>query len=130
MDSLKPWQIAVIVLGCLGLVASLVFQLSGSNSVKMATSIQAADVLTGEVFESPLPSKRSVFFPVKNPTTGTASVYPADNTSGTWKLNARYLPYLDPWKPEQMKGLKDLKTGELVVASQGIKRVDLFKNDQ
>lgn len=127
MENLRPWQIAVIVLGCLGAVISLVVQLRGDSGVKMASSIHAADVLTGEIFESPLPKKKSVFFPVKNPTTGTASVYPAENNSGTWKLNARYLPYLDPWKPDEMKGLKDLKSGEIAVKSPSPTRVNLFE---
>ena len=50
MDSLKPWQIAVIVLGCVGLIVSVVMQLTGgSGSVRMATAIRAGDVLTGQV---------------------------------------------------------------------------------
>ncbi|MFO0831752.1 MAG: hypothetical protein U0637_07890 [Phycisphaerales bacterium] len=113
MGEARPWQIAVIVIGLVALVAGVVFQCSRAN-VPFSDTIILVDVTNGDLLEAPFPKNRPVMFPAKNPTTNTATLYPAQLREGKWYVEGRYIPYVpkDP-KPTAMNA----KSGEITTSS-------------
>jgi len=94
MQGVKPWQLAVIVIGLLvggGLIA---WQGFASDEVRLADSILLVDVTTGEIFEAPLPRGRTVGFPAKNPKTGKETLLPASQLDGKWFVGSRYREFV------------------------------------
>ncbi len=94
MQGVKPWQLAVIVIGLLvggGLIA---WQGLTSKEVSLADSIMLVDVTTGEIFQAPLPTGRTVGFPAKNPKTGKETLLPATQVDGKWFVGSRYREFV------------------------------------
>jgi hypothetical protein len=105
MQGVKPWQLAVIVIGLLvggGLIA---WQGLTSNEVKLAESVVVVDVLTGELFEVPLPEGQAISFPLKNPNSGKAALIPAAQVDGKWFVRTRFREFV----PELLKTLGEKK---------------------
>mgnify|MGYP000558693638 CR=1 FL=1 len=127
MGDFKPWQLAVVVIGMLVLVGSVVYQCQASGRrVSLADSVIVADVLTGDLFESDLPSNKSAFFPAVHPVTKTSSLLPAFQKDGKWYLYERYLVYVERNLKQTAAALVDPKTGELKVTSDKPKQTNLF----
>lgn len=128
MKELRPWQIAVMAAALLVLGVSLYFQLSDESKVmKFADSVTVVDVTTGELFEAPLPSGRSVVYPAKNPGTGKDAVFPVQKDDSGWSIPSRYLPQVkDFFKEAKESGKVDLKEGTVSVASDNPKKADIF----
>lgn len=93
MGEAKPWQVAVIVVGLLVMVAGVLYQCK-SGGVEFADSIVLVDVASGDVLEAPFPKGRPVMFPAKHPDTQSATLYPAELKDGKWFVDGRYIPYI------------------------------------
>lgn len=122
MGEARPWQIAVIVVGLIALVAGVVFQ-CGRSTVPFADSIVLVDVASGELIEAPFP-KFPVMFPAKNPGTQSPTLYPAQLRDGKWFVEGRYVPYIpkDP-KPTAMNA----KSGEIATTSEKPVKKSVFE---
>jgi hypothetical protein len=94
MQGVKPWQLAVIVIGLLVGGGLITWQGFSPGAVKLADSIMLVDVTTGEIFEAPLPSDRTVGFPAKSPTTGKETLLPATQIEGKWFVGSRYREFV------------------------------------
>lgn len=124
MQSAKPWQIAVVVLGLLGGVAGIVFAFRANPGLDLADSVMMVDVVSGELFEFAIPKKGSLVFPEIHPDTRKETLFPVyKDPSGAWKLVERYsgaLPSLN-LKPEEMA--VTAATGLVKVKSEKIRKI-------
>ncbi len=124
MQGVKPWQLAVIVIGLLvggGLIA---WQTVSSDEVELADTIIVVDAVSGEIFRSPLPSGRSFSFPMVNPATGKETILPVAEIEGKWFVSANFRGLLKGIEGAS-KGPIDSKTFEVVSAKEPIDK-DLF----
>ena len=125
MQGVKPWQIVVLVLGLVGGGFGIWYGLRGDEQVELASSVILVDVSTGELFEVPLNSGKAVIPPVKNPKTGIESLFPADSDgAGGWRLNERFLSYIDRLSKAKPDAVVDRKTGQLKITGDGKTRID------
>ncbi len=126
MQGVKPWQLAVIVIGLLvggGLIA---WQGFASEEVKLADSIMLVDVTTGEIFEAPLPTNKTVGFPARNPKTGKETLLPASTSDGKWFVGSRYREFVkEIAKSAGVPAAPDAATFEVKNAT-GPTRADIF----
>jgi len=124
MDSLKPWHIAILVIGLGVLVGGVFFSIrSAGPTVTLADSMTMADVVTGELFEVAL-SKHGITIPLKNPSTGADTLYPVSkDDEGRWVIPTRYLGTATSSKELKPLALKDAKTGEVTIKSDKPTRI-------
>jgi hypothetical protein len=122
MGEVKPWQIAVIVVGLIVMVGGVAYSCRSSERVDFATSIIMVDVTTGELIASPLPANKTVQFPAVNPGTKFATFYPAEQKDGQWFVSSMYLPHVakEP-APKAMNNRGQITT----VTAEPVKK-DLF----
>ena len=93
MGELRPWQIAVMVLAVVVLSGSILWQCNDQSKViDLANHVTVADVVTGDLFDAPLPSGKAVVYPAKNPETGQVSVFPVASEAGQWQVPSRFRP--------------------------------------
>jgi hypothetical protein len=92
MGEARPWQVAVVVVGLLVLIGSVVYQCTSRNEVELADSVILVDVTTGELIEAAYPG-RAVGFPATHPDSGARTLMPAvqDPETGRWSVEGRYL---------------------------------------
>jgi hypothetical protein len=119
MDDLKPWHIAILVIGLCVLTGGVYFSIrSSGTTVDLAESMVMADVVSGELFEVTLP-ERGITIPFKHPTTGSYTLYPvAKDESGRWVIPSRYLGSAVASKDPKPLALKDAKSGEVTLKSE------------
>lgn len=122
MGEARPWQIALIVVGLVALVAGVVFQCSRA-SVPFADSIILVDVANGDLLEAPFPKGHPVMFPANNPTTKTATLYPAQLKDGKWFVEGRYIPYI----PKEPKPAALGAKGEVATTSEKPVKKSVFE---
>lgn len=126
MQGVKPWQLVVIGLGFLALIGGFVWSVRGGNQQpKLADSIVMVDVATGELFELALEDGLAFIPPVKNPDTGTESLFPAyrDEATGKWYLDERFRGALvKRLSKAEPKAVADERSGELRVTSDSPRR--------
>lgn len=126
MGDVKPWHVVVMVAGVLGLVAGIVFTVRSSGPpVTLAKTLVVADIATGDLFEMPLP-ERGILLPVKNPKTGTQTLFPVDRTAeGTWCIPPQFRGVAASVKDPKPDALKDRQTGEIAVTTPTPTRIAL-----
>ncbi|HYF15011.1 MAG TPA: hypothetical protein VD971_08075 [Phycisphaerales bacterium] len=126
MGEARPWQVAVVVVGLLVLIGSVVYQCTASNDVSLADSVIMVDVSTGELIESRYPKNRPVSFPAEHPETKSKTLMPAvqDPETGRWMVEGRYVSYLK--NLGSLGGLEDPESG-LVKAGKSPSRRNVFK---
>jgi hypothetical protein len=90
MQGIKPWQLAIILIGLVVGGGLITWQTASSDQVKLADAILLVDVTTGEIIDAPFPSGRPVMFPGKNPKSGKATLLPATQEEGKWFVGSRY----------------------------------------
>jgi len=121
-SQIKPWQIAVIVIGGLcALGAGAYLLLFPGDGIKLSSSMTMADVSTGELFEFDVSGGKAVFPPEVNPDTGKRTLLPVGKEAdGKWRVGSRYLAGLGEveGKPDAV----DPKTGEVKVKSESTRR--------
>jgi hypothetical protein len=69
----KPWQIALIVIGMLVGVGSAVYTLLGSGGPELANSILLVDVETGQLYRADVHNK-AVMLPARRPGDGKVAL--------------------------------------------------------
>src|SRR5262245_55871968 len=124
----KPWQMVVIVVGIVLGSALLVYQcvVAGDKS-QFATQINLVDVVTGDLIRSDKPKNKSMIFPVLNPATKTATLFPAQQEDGKWMVVPRYMAQArDALKNNKATVAVGLQTGQVKVANESPKRLDVF----
>lgn len=123
MGQIKPWQIVVMVLAVVAVVASAYFTFTGDDQVKFADEILMVDVNTGDLFAFPVGRRQVVIAPETNPQTGTKtllSVYKDER--GRWIVDGRELGAHLPNIPGDHKAIVDRKSGEVRVNSEKPKK--------
>jgi len=70
MDGIKPWQLAIIIIGLVGGIGLVVWNVMGKDQIRRPDSILLMDVVTGDRFVADVSGRKSVFIPEKNPETG------------------------------------------------------------
>lgn len=94
MKQYKPWQIVLFVAAILVLGASLWWSLRTKGPEAMLSrKFMLVDVTTGELFTFSTKRKPAVI-PERNPDTGARTLLPADDLSGTWAVESRFLGLL------------------------------------
>lgn len=127
----KTWQIVLMVLAVLAMCTSVLYTCSQTPNTESMKSIYLVDVSTGEIFEADLPKGRPMMFPAVHPDTQVGCLYPAVTVDGKWFVGSRYLGFaLQPREGEKkadLKGLADVKTGEIIPAPGSPKKANVFK---
>lgn len=112
----KPWQLAVIVLGLLVGVGSLVYNLAFSGDVDLENRIRMVDVETGELFEFTMSANRTIIVPARRTETKKIALMRIiKDEAGQWHVPDRdlaLLPGLD--KDVPVKAI-DPETGKVLV---------------
>ncbi|MDX2130488.1 MAG: hypothetical protein SFY69_00360 [Planctomycetota bacterium] len=125
MSGIRPWQIVILVLAVVALIASIAFTASGDDSVDFADSVLLVDLETGELIDAPYPSGKSISLPAINPATSKRSLFPVEKTDGQWRVEARYLSMVKEFVPKP-EALTDPKAGTVKVANESPKSVKVF----
>jgi hypothetical protein len=85
MNGIKPWQLAIVIVGLIGGIGLVVWNVMGKGEIRRPDSILLMDVITGDRFIADVSGRKSVFIPEKNPETGKYTlviIHKADD--GTW----------------------------------------------
>lgn len=92
MRNAKPWQIVLLVLAVIAVIASTIYSLRNSDDLGLANKISMVDVLTGDRFIVKVPKSGSMGIPGTNPVTKESTLVPywKDEESGQWKVIDRY----------------------------------------
>jgi len=125
MSGLRPWHIVLLAVSVLALGVSVYFSFSNEDAVDFADSMILIDLETGELVDAPLPKKRSVIPPATNPTTKRRVMFPAEQKDGKWFVHKRYLAYVKDFVPKPESVLVDAKSGEVKVANESPRRMDV-----
>lgn len=128
MGELRPWQIVVLILAAVVLSGSILWQCNDeSKIINIADRATVVDVVSGEVFETSLPTTRAVTYPAKNPSSGVVAVFPAQREDGKWVVPSRFRAQVQEYfKGKPDTGKFDAKSGEVAVSSDTPKRADVF----
>ena len=105
----KPWQIAVIVLAAVVLVASIVYQTMGRGDVRLSNELPMADVETGQIYLVARGKEQSLPVPFTLPGTSKATLWPAGQEGGKWLIERRFLELM----PQDAGSAVDKSTGEV-----------------
>lgn len=117
----KPWQIAVIVIGLLVGVGSAMYQLLTSSGPKLSDSMLLIDVETGEVFRAST-TGNGIMLPARRPDTGKIALLRLrKDDEGKYYVTPRdlsLLQFLD--KDVEVKAI-NADTGDVVNPPKDIK---------
>ncbi|MBX3322141.1 MAG: hypothetical protein KF757_04040 [Phycisphaeraceae bacterium] len=95
MNGVKPWQLAVIVLGLLGGTGLLVWNAMGKSSkVQTIDEMSFVDVLDGSMYVVNLRGRRGIGVPARNPDTGEYTLMPVFQDGNEWVIPDYYRPAL------------------------------------
>ncbi len=88
MNGVKPWQLAVIVLGLLGGTGLLVWNATGEKRLRKVDELVLMDVVTGDRFVADVRGRRAVILPAKHPETMEYTLLPiAQDDDGKWRIH-------------------------------------------
>jgi hypothetical protein len=122
MDGIKPWQLAIIIIGLVGGIGLVGWNLFSGQRIQQADSVVMVDVNTGALFEFSVKGSKSVLIPAKNPETGERTLLPVDKAEGGgWMIAARYMHAMSRYKPEERTSID--AQGRVTGDSDKIKRV-------
>jgi hypothetical protein len=106
MDGVKPWQLAIIILGLLGGFALVAGNIFAGEEIRLADSVILADVRTGALFEISTKGHHGVLLPAKHPETGERTLLPVHETErGQWNIDSRYMADLARFDAQQRAAL-------------------------
>jgi len=128
MSEMRPWQVALFIGAFLVLAGSVLYQckFSPDAAVELPTRVTMVDMASGDLFESPLPTKKAVSFPAAHPDTKSKTLFPADLIEGKWCLDRRYVPYIKDLVPKGDDLILDRKTGEVKITSTTLRKANVF----
>jgi hypothetical protein len=113
MGGAKPWQYVVLALGFAAIVFTVVFTFtSGSKGPDLANRVTVVDVKSGQLFVID-PSKTFMGFPMTNPETKTATLYPVFQEEGQsdWKIQSQYVSIVRSLPDAQTSAMADKREG-------------------
>lgn len=117
----KPWQIALIVIGMLVGVGSIVYTLATREVPELADSYLLIDVETGEVFRVNA-NKYQVAIPAEHPSTGKMSLIRLSvDDKGEHFISSRMLGTLEAIPPQVPVKAFDRESGDLLIKVGEIK---------
>jgi hypothetical protein len=127
MGSVRPWQIAVMVLAVIAVGIATYFSLTGEGGPpSQAKEVNLVDISTGELFVADYPERRPVSFPAVNPASQKPTLYPARFQDDKWVLSSRYIPIVRKDKHLKPDLFVDQKSGELKLESTRPTRIKPF----
>lgn len=127
MGSVRPWQIAVMVLAVIAVGIASYFSLTGEGGPpSQATDVNLVDISTGELFVARYPERRPVSFPAVNPGSQQPTLYPAKFKDNKWVINTRFLPQVRKDKALKPDLFANPQSGELRLESTDPTRIDPF----
>jgi len=122
MDGIKPWQLAIIIIGLVGGIGLVGWNLFGGEKIQQADSVVMVDVNSGELFQFSVKGSKSVLIPARHPDTGERTLLPVDKgEDGGWVVAARYMHVMSRYKPEERTSID--AQGRVKGDSGKIKRV-------
>jgi hypothetical protein len=117
----KPWQIAVIVIGLLVGLGSVVYQLLAPSGPDLPDSMLLIDVETGQLYRADI-SGKGVMLPARRPETGKIALLRVRSEDGgkyyVADRDLGLLQYLD--QGIEVKAI-DVESGDVLVSSKDIK---------
>lgn len=130
MGGAKPWQYVVLALGFAAVIFVTVYTFtSGRKEPDLAEKVTVADVKTGQLFEVN-PAEFFLGFPMTNPETNTATLYPVFREEGQsdWKIQAQYVSIVRALPDAQTPALADKREGLLKPTTEPPKRFTQASN--
>lgn len=121
-QKIKPWQIAVLVLGVGGAIFAAAWTLMhGDGMPTQSKQVYLADIKTGELFLMSTSSRPAVI-PERNPDTGALTLIPVTkNSQNTWTISKRYLDEFV--KTEANKDIVDTGSGAVKLKSESARSI-------
>jgi len=113
MRDAKPWQIVLLVVAVIAVIASTIYSLRNSDDLGLANKIYMVDAITGDRYIVKMPKSGSMEIPGINPSTGEMTLLPylKDEETGEWKVIERYAaPVFKKKKTSDGKTAVDTKT--------------------
>jgi hypothetical protein len=112
--SVKPWQIAVIVLGLLAAIGLIVYTLSTSEGPHVNSVLYLVDVESGDLYQADL-EKHAVPLPAPHPVSHKVSLVRINkNADGKWAVSKRDKNLLGQLGKDVQNKAVDPDSGDLV----------------
>jgi len=91
MDSVKPWQI-ILVIVAIGVLGFSLWKYGSKPSVEsqLANSLTLVDVQTGQRYIADISGDHTIIIPGRNPDTNEVALIPIFEKDGNWYLWERY----------------------------------------
>lgn len=110
MDGVKPWQLAVIIIGLVGGLALAGWQLFGGRKLHTPDTLVLMDVSTGQRYIADVTGHKSIFIPEKNPDTQEYTLLPiVKGEDGKWRT--RHIEIVQSYPPEQRQAFENASQG-------------------
>lgn len=110
----KPWQMAVIVVGLLVGIGSAVWVMIRPPEVRLASECYLLNVESGEVFVAEMSSKKRLTFPARDPDTGKFTLIRlTKDENGQLYVDDRDLTLLNHLEKDVAVKAVDPRTGDL-----------------
>lgn len=107
----KLWQVALIVVGLLVGIGSVVYSIVTAETVPITNVTHCVDVETGDLYKIEFP----VILPAAHPTTGVRSLVRVKNDGGKWYVSGRDLELIRLLDKGVQNKVVDTETGDLKV---------------
>ena len=106
LDGVKPWQIAIIIIGLVGGLGLLGWNIFGGERIHKADSVVMVDVNTGELFEFSVKGRKGVMVPAKHPETGERTLLPVvKSEDGKWVVSSNHMFELNRYESEERSSI-------------------------
>ncbi len=110
MDGIKPWQLAIIVIGLVGGIGLVGWNLLSQRSLNTPDQLILMDVTTGQRYIADVSGRKAIFIPEKNPETLEYTLLPiVKGDDGKWRT--RYVDIVRSYPPEVAKAFEDVDQG-------------------
>lgn len=127
MQGAKPWQIALIGLAILAVIASVGYQIFGGDQIPdRPTSITLIDVQTGELIVAPFPKDVAILLPAVNPQTKETSLFPVEKDGEVWKVSDRHASLAKKVATQFKSNVFQSGSSVVAPANPDPKEVDVF----
>lgn len=115
MDGVKPWQLAVIIIGLVGGLGLVVWNFTGSKGPDTIHQMTLMDVEDGTLFVADLKANKTIGIPAKNPDTERRTLIPVAREGDTWFVPEYYRGLLDMF--DNPKAITNASTGTVNAAA-------------
>ncbi len=111
MESIKPWQIVLMVLAVVVLGFSA-WKYGFSGSIPTTSGYMTVDIMTGQLYDIRKGKAKGVPLPAKHPDTGKRTLYPVNQVEGLiWEIPEGY----DSFLTENVRKGSKLKPGSFKI---------------